>query len=263
MQFSVEFVGEPAVVVSFAVFERREIVLDAFAEGVFRCEVHGRSGYWLHGTGGNQCVVGGEPAGAIEREHMVEATAAVVAVEIEIGVVGEVYHRGGIGCCFIADLECVIVVQCVSHRYFDIGRVAGVSIGTFKGERHPAFALHGTIPDTVLVSVRAAVEVIGAVVDGECVFFPVDREMPTGNAVGISARCLSRTRPVGEVVGGVVISDGDIRERAVGVGEFYCHDARAKRREGHLCPIVVGQCYPCYVAFGRGKCLLLYFHDMW
>ena len=185
-----------------------------------------------------------------------------MAVEVEVSVVGEVNHGGGIGGGGVVDGEGVGVVPGVDDGDFEVAGIAGVAIGGVVTEHYFVVGYGFAGPDVVLEAVGAAVERVGAVVDGELVGGAVDGELAVGDAVGISTGGFTCTRTVAEVGFGVVVAEHHVGECAVGFGEFYGNYACSERREHYLCAVVVSYCKPCNFSFGGWECLSGKFHDI-
>ena len=106
-----------------------------------------------------------------------------------------------------------------------VAGVSGLSVGRIVEELY-GIALHTAFPNLVLEALGAAVQVVGAVVDGQRVFHPVQGELALGDAVGESAGHLSGAGAVGKIIVGILIADHDVFQLAVPVRDHDGDDAR-------------------------------------
>ena len=128
---------------------------------------------------------------------MVEDVALAFALQIEIGVVGQVDHGGGGGPGTEAEVELVLVVEGITRFGDQLPRIARLAVGAEVGEHH-ALAFDAAGPFLVGEADASAVEVMLAVagVQVELVFRLVDLEPAACNAVGKPSGHLAGTRAV-------------------------------------------------------------------
>ena len=140
-----------------------------------------------------------------------------MAVEIKICVVGEIDHGRGIGRSKIVYLNRIVVADGIDGHYLQIAGITGISVGTFEGENHLVVALGHGVPHLVLESVRAAMKMIGTIVDRQLIKLAVHRNFAVGNSVGETAGSLSGTGSVGKIRLGVVIAKNYVEFLAGGL----------------------------------------------
>ena len=164
-----------------------------------------------------------------------------MAREVPVSVVGEVYHGRSVGFGTKGQLQLAGIAPAVCGAHGELSGVSGFAVGSGVAHCHGVAVGADKAPELVLEAVGAAVEVVGAVVDGEAVFLSVDNEVPSGYAVGISARHFSGAGAVGYVVGWVGIAENHIGELARAVGYVNLYDAGAESAEHYRCAAGVGE----------------------
>jgi len=106
--------------------------------------------------------------------------------QIEVAVVCQVADGVRIGDSLIVDGKGV-AFQCVGDIDLHVAGVGFLSVSTFKAELYEILTGILNSPDLVRESHYAAVQMIGAVVDGKGVLFSIEAELTLGYAVCISA----------------------------------------------------------------------------
>ena len=130
---------------------------------------------------------------------MAEDVALPLAGQIEEGVIGDVDHGGLVGDGLVGDLQLLVVRHRVDDGERRVARVALFTVLEDVGEADaPIVDLLG-VPDAE-VAAPAAVQVIGAVVHGQLVFLPVQREAALRDAVGVAADDGTVRGPPGHVL---------------------------------------------------------------
>lgn len=147
--------------------------------------------------------------------------------------------------------QAVLVIPCIGGGGCQIAGIPLLAVGCGISELDAlAVGKDAALPHAVLESGGAAVQGIGAVVDGKAVFLAVEGELAQGYAVGKTARNLSGTRAVGHIAAGLIVAQDDILELAVASGHPYAHDSRAEAREHGAGAVAVGE----DIVFDFGQC---------
>ena len=222
------------MVIALADFQRFEIRLDILADGFRLDEVHRSAGDIRRLAQRDLGRIRGEILGGVQLQFVVQDGAGGLAVQVEIDVVRQVHDRGGVRFRRQNELELVVLAPLVVRDGFQVAGESGFAI---LGEIHEfdGVAFDAAIPDLVREAVRAAVEVVGAVVDWEMVLHAVQRELAVRDAVRKAAGHLAAARSVADVVQRIRVAQHDVAEFAVLVRDDDRDDRRAD----------VGQLYVC------------------
>ncbi len=161
----------------------------------------------------------------VELQGVVQHGAAVVARKVEIGVVGEVDNGVSVGGGSEVELELAGVGPFIFGRGGEVAGVSFFAVLGVIGELHVAFGGDFHVPDLVLEAFGAAMEGVGAVVDGEFIVFAVEHEVAAVNAVGHTSGHLAGAGTVVIIVGHVGIAEHHVVHLAVAVRHFDAHDA--------------------------------------
>ena len=166
------------------------------------------------------------------------------ARQVPVGVVGQVHHGGLVRSRGVLQLQLVVIVQRVDELDVQRAGIALVTVGTgqreFNGRRVSLWQGSG-LPDLFLKAVPAAVDVDLAGVRRQREFDAVDRELGSGDAIGIAAHDRAEQRMPAQIVIEGVQVQRDVRQPAVAVGRL---DRRERGPVGHdfdLQPVGVGQ----------------------
>ena len=215
-----------AVVIALAILKGREICFDIPADGFCLNEVHGCSGYVFRLSKRDEGFVRGKVLGGVEFKNVVQNAAGAFSVEVEVDVVGEVHDRGLVGLCGEYELKGIVISPGVMGDGLEGAGIASFSV---FGKVHELYgvAVNAAVPNLVLEAFRAAVEVVGAIVDGKSVLCAVQGEMSLGDAVCKAAGNLAGAGTVGKIVEGVLVADYDVVQLAVLVGNYDGYDAGA------------------------------------
>ena len=108
-------------------------------------------------------------------------------VQVEIGMIGEIYNGVLIGCGKIVKTQRSVLAQRVGDADLQISGVALLAVGTQSAEGDGAVAGYFSPPHTVAEADLAAVQVVRTVVYEQFVVFAVQREFSGFYAVAESA----------------------------------------------------------------------------
>ena len=238
-------VGFPVVyyegmVVPLEIADVVELRVDTGAERPELRKVLRRAGSVQQFACGNLLVVHFQHLRAVEPQFVVEDRPAAVAREVEIDVVGEVHDRRPVGLGQIGDFQCVVVVEIEDGLHAHFAGIALVAVLRHEGHHH-AVGLYAALPDAVGKSLRAAVQVVHAVVDLQPVLLAFDGHLPEGDAVGAPAHAFARSGSVEEIAFGMFVTQHHVGHAALAVGHLHRNDCGAVVRELHLGSRVVAQ----------------------
>ena len=137
------------MVVTLGYTKRLEVGLDIAADGFGVHEVHGCACHRNGFAERDEALGGWQELGGVEAKHMVQHRAGTFAVEVEIGVVGQVHHRSLVGLRGEGELQAVVVAPLVTRHYLEIAGVARFAVGTEVHEFH-GIAVLTALPVLVL-----------------------------------------------------------------------------------------------------------------
>ncbi len=185
----------------FASRKQNEIMVDSAGPGDGACLLQkpiGKQGFFceIHLASKNRADFAGHKGivitGAKSQRRKTQFVLADVglrrlAIQIKIGVVGEVDHRILIGNCLIGEAEFTVFAQKIGHRKLQF---AGKSLVHMRGNKRKTDLLIRKNPGGKKLGEKAAktaVQMVGAVVAGKGVFLPVQRKTPLSDPVGKTA----------------------------------------------------------------------------
>ena len=105
-------------------------------------------------------------------------------------VAPQVRHSLSVGGGLILHLEFIVVGQAVGDLVGELAGIALFAVGAHVREDGADGVLRLDrlgLPDDLVESLQAAVQVVGAVVDGQRIFLAVEGELALGDAVGVAA----------------------------------------------------------------------------
>lgn len=180
-------IQHPVVVVAVSVTELDVVGVDVLPDGFGRrIEIKGRTrgnvGYLARG---HKRTIDGRHTRGIEPKGMRENIVVAVAREVEIGVVGHIDDRGGIGGGGIVHMERVVVGEGVGTGRYDIAGETVVAIGGVDREAQGMSVYLLCLIDLVLPARGSAVEGMTIVVGEQLVGRTVDSNTPVVETVGI------------------------------------------------------------------------------
>ena len=231
-------VNHPAIIVTLAIFQGGEVLLDILAYHLRLQEIHRRPGNRFGLAQGNEGFVGRKIDRSVQLQLMIQHRAAALAVEVEIHVIREVNHRGSVGFGREGELEGVVLAPLIMRHRLQVTRIARLAIGRKVQELY-GIAADAALPDLILEPLRPAVQVVGTVVDGEGVHLAVQRERALGNAVGESARNLARARPIRKIGQRVGITQNHVGHFSVAVRHANAYDGGAHIAKPHKAALAV------------------------
>ena len=197
--------NDKAVIVAAAQLQGGVIGLDITADGLFLAEIHGGPGGGDQLAGGDQGVVGLQESGGVHLQAVAQDGAGSVTVEVEVAVVGDVHHGGGVGGAAVLDHQGA-AHQAVLHFQ---GHVAGETVGTvgaFRPQQHAVVTAVGKlhIEHHMVEALVAAVQAVAVVVLGQVILLGVQVEPRAADAVGVAAHHRAQVAGVFLVAGHIV-----------------------------------------------------------
>ena len=153
-------------------------------------------------------------------------------------MVGEVHHRRFVRPGQIGYFERVFVIEI--ERGLDVQFAGVILVAVLRKERHDhAVGLHTALPDAVGEVLRAAVQVVGAVVHFERVLLSLDGHAAESDAVGAAAHALARRGSVEEVAFGMLVTQHHVGHAALAVGHRDGDDGGPEIRDFHFGALIV------------------------
>ena len=128
-------------------------------------EIHGRACHRLGLPEGNQGVVGGQILGCVEAQDVLLYAPGALSVQIEIYVVREVHHRGCVGYGRECEFKFIVFRPDIARGHLQVAGIAHFPIGR-KVHEFNCVAVDAAVPNLVLETLGAAVQMVGPVVDG-------------------------------------------------------------------------------------------------
>ena len=131
----------------------------------------------------------------------------------------------------VSDDQAVIRCQRVAHRDVGVSRVSLIAIGTEQrkaddGSESALLCLG--LPETVVIQIRRAVQIVRSVVSRQPVLSPVQRKLRPCNSVGVAADRCSEVGRILQVRLHTVISQNHIDEFSVSVRHVHRHPCAAQ-----------------------------------
>ena len=178
----------PVVVIAPLEVQRLVIGVNVPANGLGSAEIHRGAFHAALLPGGDAFGVSGgeEPAG--EGENLCHGFfRAVVSRQVEIAVVGQVENRVLVADGVILNVKTAAAVQPVGHSDHGIPGEALITIGTAQLQGDGVAGMRSYAPHPGAVGIRAAVEVIAALIGGQGICFAAQNEAGTLDPVGAAA----------------------------------------------------------------------------
>ncbi len=151
---------------------------------------------------------------------MVEHRTGILAVEVEIGMIGEIDYSRGVGRGTETQCQLVGVAPGVLGRHNEIARITFLAILGAIDHHHRIVANGTCVPYLIHESFGAAVKGVGPVVYGKSVFLAFECEMTARYTVGKASWHLAHTRTVGYPRRRVLISESHVGHLARFVGNY-------------------------------------------
>ena len=172
------------VVVAPRLDELNKQLLNVCANGGGGAEIHGGALHRGHLPRGDAVRVGGGVVAGKQGDLLLQNRAGTLPAQIKIGVIGQITGGVLVALGLIAQGQGVII-QRISHLHPQMAGVALLHVGAVKGQHGAGLGQLLHPPHLVGKALDATVEVVGAVVDGQCVILPVEGKPTFGDAVGV------------------------------------------------------------------------------
>jgi len=195
-----------------------EILADRFGLGEVEGGVPDRGDV----TGRNERVVGGSVVGSDEGDHVIEDGATVMPGEVEVTVMGQIAEGGSIGGSPVVDDQLVIVGEGVADGDREAAGVAFLAGGAGVTELDTGTDVvdkRFTPPEFFVKADRTTVQMMRSVVGGQLVFFAVEGENTSGNAIGTPANVGPEVRVALQIVLEFVKTQDDVGELTLLIGD--------------------------------------------
>ena len=230
------------MVVARAVGDLLVVGVDPVADGRELAEVERRAGHGADLAGRDELGVDGREGVGVEHQLVVEDRAAVVAAEVEVGVLREVDRRGLVRRRLVLEDDLVVVGEEVGDGGGEGAGEALLAVRAHAREHDALAALVGErlgVPDHLVEPDVAAVERVRPVVRRQLVGLAVELELGPADPIPVPADDGAEVRVglavgVGGVARDRVEAEDDVVEVAVGIGdEERGEDAAVVRRLHH------------------------------
>ena len=226
------------MVVPLSDFQGLEIRMEIPADGLGVDKVHRSAGDGFGVAERNLGRVGREIFGGKELELMVFDASLVV--EVEIRMVGQVDHGRGVALRREGKPEGVVLVPLVAGDGLQRAGVTRFSVFGIVQEFN-GIPVGPALPHLVLEAVRAAVQVVGTVVDRQFVRLAVQGETAVGDAVGKTSGAFAGTGAVREIAHRIIVAEDDIVQPTVPVRDHDADNAGTDAGEFDISAGSVGQ----------------------
>ena len=205
-----------AVIESAALFQVDIIRVDVLTDGLGRVKIKGRSRNLLIPADGDHRGIGGRDLVAVDPHDIVEDGAVALAVQVEVGVVGEVDRRLFVRRSGIVNAH-FAVLKDIRHAHLEIPGIVLLAVGRENGE--PKLVPHHFMrPDLLVEAVFAAVQVIAAVIAIKLIGRSVDRELSLADTVAESADECAQIAAVVLIACHIIVAENDVRGIPVFIG---------------------------------------------
>ena len=217
--------------------------VDLLPQRLHLAEIHGRAVHRAQFARGNGKLVGRREEIGVDPRLLRADIAAVVSRQVKIAVVREIHHGVGVADHTVVDLHRVVLRQRVGDDDIAVSGIALVAVRALEREGDLKLLLrHLGIPHAELIVIRAAVQIVGAVVKLQTVLLPVQRKTAPGDAVGIPAHDGSEMGALHHVFLHRVIAQYHVSHLPVPVRDHHGHPGSSQVREGGGNAVAVGQC---------------------
>ena len=156
-----------------------------------RCaEVHRSAFYLADFARRDGYLVDGDVEVGVDGNNVVQNGRSGVgyAGQVEEAVVGQVDYRSLVGSGSVFDYQSVcFVLQAIGHFYFQVAGEAFFAVGRCVVEDDGCRIGLYSIPYACVEACGTTVQGVGAVVDGQLVFFAIQGELSFGNSVAVSS----------------------------------------------------------------------------
>ena len=233
-ELAVWFLQNIVVVIAGAVFQVDARVVEVLPDRGEAAEIHRRPlrAVQRDNPSGRQAVL--VVLGEAVRKNLDALplhAAAVVPVQIKVGVVGQVDDRVAVAQRPVEDGQAVLLVEGIFDRDDQIARIALLPVGAEVGKDHALLVGNLPVPQPPVKAGRPAVQVVGAVVDRKMVLLPSQGKSAPADAVGVAARHRAKAGGLPLIVLDAVAPQHDVPQLSLAV----LHPGRDHRRA------VVGQ----------------------
>ena len=217
-------------------------VVDCLADGMRLAEVHRCALHRLYLARCHVCVVGRGEIVGIDIQHHVCSLFRRVAVEVEVAVIGHVYHRLLVCRCLESDVESIVAEYLVCCSGLHCSREVVVAVR--RHESHDESSVVGLFCIIHLIhpSRRTAMQAMAEVVLRQLVVLAVHVKMALVYSVGISAHgrsVVARTVHRVGILPDVVVAEHHVSRLAVLVGNGERYHSASKVCDAYFHPTLV------------------------
>lgn len=171
----------------------------------------------------------------MEPHRVVKHIGAVLTVEVEVGMIGEVDHGVLVAHGGVLDLKRVVLCQTVQHLSFERAGIALLRRWALKAEFDRVI-----LDNTVKKAVRkCAVKMILALILVQTIDFPVQGERGVFDAVRVPSDERAEKAAALFIIGSVIIAESDIPKHAVPIGHEDALYGTAVVEHGDFHPVFI------------------------
>ena len=127
----------------------------------------------------------------------------------------------------VNDADCILLCQLISNRNFELSRITILSIRTDPGKSNCILSIHcGRIPQFLLKSVRAAMEIVLAFVRCQFDLCAIQHKSGICDTVAASADARSKKASIYKITLKIIISKNDVCQSAILIRHADLHQDR-------------------------------------
>ena len=219
------------MVVALSIEQLLVIGLDVLADWLGGAKIERRAGDILQTAVRQQFFVDRRIRIRHQLQLVSQDGAAVVARDVEIGMIGQVDDRVLVRHGIIGNIDALVCCQRVGHGAVQIARVAGFTVRTVIGQTHGRFVAIAEdliSPDLSLEGIRQAVQIVRPIVGNKLIMFAVEVKGRPADAVGIAADGRTMEWIVRVFISGQrVIAEDHVDDRTIWAGNKQGLDRRA------------------------------------
>ena len=209
---------EVEVVAAGTAPEAGEVLADRFGLGEIEGGVTDRGDF----ARGDEGIVGGSVMGGGEGGDVIEDGTTVMPGEVEVAMVSQIAEGGGVGGSPVVDDQLIVVGEGVADGDREAARVAFLAGGAGVTELDTGTDIvdeRFRPPEFFVEAGRTTVQMMRTVVGGQLVFFAVEGENASGDAIGTPAHIGPEVGMASQIILELVETQDNVGELTLLVGD--------------------------------------------